>query len=152
MFLNKGLLNGLMAGLSIASGGGPRFLSLVLLWWYCGYSARSLCIAIREVSWAVACLSGMSERVGCDAFILGMRPCSRAYSFFIGCGIAIFSGADGGDILSAPFCRPSGALFVLPRSLVVLLLLLRRFLSPMRRVRPTRVLRVCVHGVLFRLS
>ena len=56
------------------------------------------------------------------------------------------------SMLSTLFYQPDNTLFVLPESLIMLLLLLQQFLSPVHQMEPAHILQMYIRKILFHLS
>ena len=71
-----------------------------------------------------------------STFVLKVQPYSQTCDFFVKYNVTVFSKTSNKSVLSTPFYQPDNTLFVLPESLIMLLLLLQQFLSPVHQMEP----------------
>lgn len=60
-----------------------------------------------------------------STFVLKVQPYSQTCDFFVKYNVTVFSKTSNKSVLSTPFYQPDNTLFVLPESLIMLLLLLQ---------------------------
>ena len=87
-----------------------------------------------------------------STFVLKVQPYSQTCDFFVKYNVTVFSKTSNKSVLSTPFYQPDNTLFVLPESLIMLLLLLQQFLSPVHQTEPAHILQIHMRMFLFRLS
>ena len=87
-----------------------------------------------------------------STFVLKVQPYSQTCDFFVKYNVTVFSKTSNKSVLSTPFYQPDNTLFVLPESLIMLLLLLQQFLSPVHQMEPAHILQKYMHKFLFHLS
>ena len=87
-----------------------------------------------------------------STFVLKVQPYSQTCDFFVKYNVTVFSKTSNKSVLSTPFYQPDNTLFVLPESLIMLLLLLQQFLSPVHQMEPAHILQMYIRKILFPLS
>ena len=85
-------------------------------------------------------------------FVLKVQPYSQTCDFFVKYNVPVFSKTSNKSVLPTPFYQPDNTLFVLPESLIMLLLLLQQFLSPVHQMEPAHILQMYIRKILFHLS
>ena len=79
-----------------------------------------------------------------STFVLKVQPYSQTCDFFVKYNVTVFSKTSNKSVLSTPFYQPDNTLFVLPESLIMLLLLLQQFLSPVHQMEPAHILQMYI--------